>query len=546
MYFNISISVFSVAILVQATMSASEHMSAAATGDAAAVLPLARHMSSFDEEDDFWPGQLEDCFDAEWQGAAHSCGDKDQCPPPPDAKDWDPPPPTAEELAADLQQDPVAAALFVERVFGPEPPAGPAGLKPQTPKSPHCNGGTSPAAASPEPPAGAPASACLATFQKWISDSPSSLAPGDSSASGSASSTGQSPGGGGSPNAADGSPKPASEVSTEVSTEADVSDGSGAVEPLQKRTRLTVKTPGSASKGSEEAPTQPSADVEATEEDLSQEAKDLWKKQKVAAHSAIRTHWCKKRGEKEDCASMASDAKWKWLYAQFGQLNADQRKKAAQDCCENGGLTAEKVAAVKSHPWYGAPVAPPPSFFCARAGMFTYFHDKWTLKREKWNISADTTVTEAVQLCMQDAYVKKQWAGIETEVGDMCVNRCAARWSVAFEVCTKTLKQDGKVRLHVHAVLEWAKKVQVRDQNLFKLCGALPVHTKAPRDCVSGYSKTMSPMHYYLQMPKCGQLWWASNYKAFIDFGVNPRWITSWLQSTKLTKQEAAKDIFFF
>jgi hypothetical protein len=53
-------------------------------------------------------------------------------------------------------------------------------------------------------------------------------------------------------------------------------------------------------------------------------------------------------------------------------------------------------------------------------------------------------------------------------------------------------------------------------------------------------------MLYYLQMPKIGGVFHDMNEKAFIDYSVNARWITGWLQAKKITVKAASEATFLF
>ena len=53
-------------------------------------------------------------------------------------------------------------------------------------------------------------------------------------------------------------------------------------------------------------------------------------------------------------------------------------------------------------------------------------------------------------------------------------------------------------------------------------------------------------MHHYVQMPKAGQVHMTTNYDAYTEFLVNPRWITGYLQSKKISEEDAKKVSVFF
>ena len=54
-------------------------------------------------------------------------------------------------------------------------------------------------------------------------------------------------------------------------------------------------------------------------------------------------------------------------------------------------------------------------------------------------------------------------------------------------------------------------------------------------------AKGAQSMHDYVQMPKSGQVHMATNYDAYTACLVNPRWITGYLQSKKISEEDAKK-----
>ena len=116
------------------------------------------------------------------------------------------------------------------------------------------------------------------------------------------------------------------------------------------------------------------------------------------------------------------------------------------------------------------------------------------------------------------------------------------KYGAALELCTETFKNQGVLKLHLHICWKWLKQQHIRDPAAFKIDGVVPVHVKQPpRDCMGPEARNTAPMMYYLQMPKIGGVFHDSNENAFIDYSVNPRWITGWLQAKKITPKAATE-----
>ena len=116
------------------------------------------------------------------------------------------------------------------------------------------------------------------------------------------------------------------------------------------------------------------------------------------------------------------------------------------------------------------------------------------------------------------------------------------------ELCTETFKSKGELKLHLHIAWRWLERQHIRDPAAFKIDGTVPVHVKQPpRDCLGPKARNVNPMLYYLEMPKIGGVFHHMNERAYIDYSVNARWITGWLQGNKITFKAASEvTVFFF
>ena len=134
----------------------------------------------------------------------------------------------------------------------------------------------------------------------------------------------------------------------------------------------------------------------------------------------------------------------------------------------------------------------------------------------------------------------------------MCKRNKADKFSWSLEICLKTYMNEYTesklIRLHFHCCLQ-------RDVSPFRCTtvsstlavgGIHPSHVVGCSDPVSGRkSKGTLAMHYYNQMPKKGKLCGGTNYKAYEDFLVNPRWIAGYVQRNKMHNEDAKQEPVF-
>ena len=113
--------------------------------------------------------------------------------------------------------------------------------------------------------------------------------------------------------------------------------------------------------------------------------------------------------------------------------------------------------------------------------------------------------------------------------------------SACLEVCPKTWAAEGTVRLHLHVALQRSSRPICLDSVAeLAIDGAVPHISAARGGNLSRLKKTTAgSAHYYCQCPKVGQLFMVCTHQAFIDFPVNPEWITNFLSAEKVTHETA-------
>ena len=240
---------------------------------------------------------------------------------------------------------------------------------------------------------------------------------------------------------------------------------------------------------------------------------------------------------------ISSDRKNK-VYAKYKLLSWNDKIRLAKECIKYGDISEADLHALTLRF-----INPPPKtcirgessddYFQARYGMFTYNAKKYEGYKRAW--SPDLSGDAVTELCRSDPEIIEQWKKIDEDFQVLVENFECFRWSVSFEVCTKTWLMESKLKLHVHIVMEFSSRRRIRRAVALTLNGVKPSHAQVPSDnCAKKAAKNTAPMHYYLQMPKYGKVFSASNYHAYTDFAVNARWITNFIQSHKMSYTDAS------
>ena len=109
-------------------------------------------------------------------------------------------------------------------------------------------------------------------------------------------------------------------------------------------------------------------------------------------------------------------------------------------------------------------------------------------------------------------------------------------------------ERTQEVVLHVHLVLEKVGGDRFNFRSLasgFRLGSMDASHIKGMVDPVTA-KKANGAQSMHVQMPKAGQVHMNTNYDAYTEFLVNPRWITGHFQSKKISEEDAKKVSVFF
>jgi hypothetical protein len=114
--------------------------------------------------------------------------------------------------------------------------------------------------------------------------------------------------------------------------------------------------------------------------------------------------------------------------------------------------------------------------------------------------------------------------------------------SCSLELCVKTLQQDDILRVHAHIALEakYGRQVRVKHASRLVFRTSRPVKQAGENDSIQTRSANAGPSaHYYLRMPKIGKIVCWGTHQPFVDYRINPDWISSYVQACKVLPEDA-------
>ena len=122
-----------------------------------------------------------------------------------------------------------------------------------------------------------------------------------------------------------------------------------------------------------------------------------------------------------------------------------------------------------------------------------------------------------------------------------------AHYTIATELCETTLEEESIIRVHCHLMLEsgFAGRLRVQNPELLAFRGSLPIKSASTLCATIGTSSCNSAAagHYYNLMPKFSSIFSGGTVKRFINFRVNPDHIMAFVQSKKMSVEDAKMEI---
>ena len=174
--------------------------------------------------------------------------------------------------------------------------------------------------------------------------------------------------------------------------------------------------------------------------------------------------------------------------------------------------------------------------------LFTCNGD-WGLVQVPKDVSLSPVVPEAIEQLKNLDTVTAVWLKVREAAVGLRARVGAEDLAVCLELCSKTYKESGVVRLHAHVALASKKRlrwtVTSPAQQTF-LGGRYMLQT----DEVMGKQRKIGwQTFYYTSCPKISQLWFYATKEPFTDYLVNANWIWNHLQAGKLSVEAARHEL---
>ena len=266
-------------------------------------------------------------------------------------------------------------------------------------------------------------------------------------------------------------------------------------------------------------------------------------------HHTIRR--CLAKLLKADEPTMNKEARRKRAAETWSNASARDRVALIQKVLMDPDLSNEEKELLEHHQFKGVAAKERDAFLKAKAVMCTYFDPWLQIRSDELDHLDQEQLTAAVRkLPATNEKVTK----LKELIGELVKTRQADKFSWSLEICMDTYRSsyaDTKtIKLHVHLVLEVRDGKFMRFNNVklaLRVGSMSPGHVKGMQDPqTSNKTKCAAAMHYYVQMPKVGLVGGDTNHRAYTQFLVNPRWITGYIQSQKLSLETAKKVILFY
>ena len=120
-----------------------------------------------------------------------------------------------------------------------------------------------------------------------------------------------------------------------------------------------------------------------------------------------------------------------------------------------------------------------------------------------------------------------------------------AVWSLCFELCTTTLREQGARRVHAHCFWSCDRPLRLRSLEGFTFKNARPVVSS---DCIilgDNRGSGGNAGHVYILVDKIGSLFRFGTKSVFKDLLVNPEWINKLVQCQTITAK-VARQLFIY
>jgi len=168
------------------------------------------------------------------------------------------------------------------------------------------------------------------------------------------------------------------------------------------------------------------------------------------------------------------------------------------------------------------------------------FHGSWGVFDDQPILAARPSVPVVAAALRRNEKFRTIVSKAEDFAKELMRKFAAGQVSASLELCTRTMKQSGTVRVHLHiAVSKTNGRMYIWSPELMKFMGSAPADFQHPCGRGHNFRGQLNRLHFYCQVCKQGALWSYTNYPHSTNFQVDPRWIQSLWEMEKVTFDEA-------
>lgn len=180
-------------------------------------------------------------------------------------------------------------------------------------------------------------------------------------------------------------------------------------------------------------------------------------------------------------------------------------------------------------------------FIDSRSVLLTY-NGSWGLVPNR-QIPEGASVEEVCQQLRSRADVQDLFRDLEISCSRWKEELNTASVTYSLELCPRTWKEEGVIRMHCHVHHRHPARVRVNKASQLLYRGCLPHKCDAFMGQARVRKSCGSQAMYYLRCPKIGMVLHGGTLQPFKDFQVNGDWVMNLLQAGKIAYQDAREQI---
>lgn len=150
---------------------------------------------------------------------------------------------------------------------------------------------------------------------------------------------------------------------------------------------------------------------------------------------------------------------------------------------------------------------------------------------------------DVVEYLRKDADVMGTWERFQKHSAKLEVFLQCEEVGLSFEVCTRTLQEAGKVRVHAHGFYKKNGKMYLASKTPAVFEGSVPNKSCSFMGTQTNRGSGGFAGLYYVLAPKLGSVFTACEQQPYRDFPVSPEWIFNLVQAEKMEYTEARREL---